>query len=178
MVLSDPEPEGRRPFLGAVAGLLSASSGCVHRGGASDVGDDEGDDGGGDADDDEEPEELPYSTFDLVHAEDDSVVAFEMDDHWHLHPVEVKRSLPLRFRLDLSDAGGPEELDVDRHSVELEVVSGDPSAVSVEPLDDVSAGLSIHGEREAEVDVVFAVVDRSGDVVYRTTPVPLHVEAV
>lgn len=171
---------GRRGFLATVYAAFSLPvSGCIE--GESDDVDDgspdeeaaDGSSGDGDGESGA-PAELPYSSFDVVHSDDGSLVAFEMVDHWHFHPIElsVDDDLPVWFRVDLSHQEGPEDVDMDDHDVETEVVAGDAAVVSV---DEVEEGLVFHGEETGEADVVFEVVDGSGDVVYETEPVPVEV---
>lgn len=166
---------GRRLFLASVASVFPVTTGCIHgeesppeEGGSEDEGGDRG-----------APEELPYSTFDVIHVEEGSLVAFEMVNHWHFQPIEVEvdGELPVWFRADLSQVEDTPSVDLDgSHDVEMEVVGGDSSIVSAEESEDPAGDLVIEGDRTGEVDVAFAVVDGSGDVLYRTQPVPLHVE--
>lgn len=166
--------KGRRLFLLSVASVLPVGSGCIHGEdpSQSEEGPEDVEDRGPDA-----PEELPYSTFDVIHAEDGSLVAFEMVNHWHFHPIEVEVDgrLPVWFRADLSEIDGASTEDLDDRYVEVEVQSGDPASFSVDEVEDTAGELAIEGESAGEVEVVFAVVDGSGDVEYRTEPVPLHV---
>ena len=162
----------RRRLLisGATAAGLSIVAGCM--GGD---GDDDGaaDDGTGDNDGDT-ADSLEVEEFEVLDRnQDEDVIAYVHDDHWHGDPLEVPKggdNLSLGARIELADGS---DLDFD-DGYDLEITHVD-GAQELLDLDFHGDHVHVYGDEAGLTDVTFTI-SADGDEVFESDPLAVDVD--